>query len=444
MAGTLLRGNGEGCLYLVKESDDLVSWCECSESLVSLPGQMDCPWCGCGWLFSCLSCRKAFAFARASYVPRSLESIAQEDLRRFGEEPTEDLVGEWLAGMTPMLETLKEGVKYVYLDGYYVPVDSGPIEIAGIHSNHRFDQVPQVAALDDSTVIEEILGNPAYWEEGAASPDENSGPAVDQAGAYETVHLFDASDPEFVRATERARETFKYLLRELAWEQRRIVPALDFAAVKMPFPIEDPTDDQPPVEHMWIGDLECDGDLIAGTLLNSPRWVDWASQGDPIEGGLEDLSDWMLVADDRVYGAFTVQLMRSRMAVGERREHDEAWGFEFGDPETVRLVPSPAEENADQSAEEHPPVDHPMSLNMEDSLRQHLIDSPGFALERDDDGWTMLHSEALTGNRNIVKVLLEFGADPAAETNDGRTARDLAESLGWSEVVELLDQSNRS
>jgi len=43
------------------------------------------------------------------------------------------------------------------------------------------------------------------------------------------VFLFDNSDPEMQRAYEQARATFKYFWRELAWERRRVVPALDLA-----------------------------------------------------------------------------------------------------------------------------------------------------------------------------------------------------------------------
>ena len=45
-------------VYLKKASNELISHCGCEESRISYPAQMDCPWCGCGWLFSCITCRK--------------------------------------------------------------------------------------------------------------------------------------------------------------------------------------------------------------------------------------------------------------------------------------------------------------------------------------------------------------------------------------------------
>ncbi|HJN76044.1 MAG TPA: hypothetical protein QGF58_19085 [Myxococcota bacterium] len=50
--------------FLIKDSDDLLSFCKCDTGLVGVPGQLDCPWCGCGWMLSCIDCRKSFVFAR--------------------------------------------------------------------------------------------------------------------------------------------------------------------------------------------------------------------------------------------------------------------------------------------------------------------------------------------------------------------------------------------
>ena len=49
------------------------------------------------------------------------------------------------------------------------------------------------------------------------------------------VFMFDNSDPEMQQAYEKARATFRYFWREVAWERRRIIPALDLACVKAAF-----------------------------------------------------------------------------------------------------------------------------------------------------------------------------------------------------------------
>lgn len=49
------------------------------------------------------------------------------------------------------------------------------------------------------------------------------------------VYGIDQENKLMNRAFEQARSTFKYFWRELYWENRRIIPALDFAMVKVPF-----------------------------------------------------------------------------------------------------------------------------------------------------------------------------------------------------------------
>ena len=79
-----------------------------------------------------------------------------------------------------------------------------------------------------------------------------------------------------------------------------------------------------------------------------------------------------------------------------------------------------------------------MSLNMEESLRQELDKNPETIHQRDERGWTILHREALAGNRNIVQVLLEYGADRELTTPGGHTAVDLARLLNWDATVRIL------
>lgn len=53
-------------------------------------------------------------------------------------------------------------------------------------------------------------------------------------------------------------------------------------------------------------------------------------------------------------------------------------------------------------------------------------------------GWTPLHSAALHGDLDLVELLLRHGADPAPESDDGKTPADLAREKGHGRVVERL------
>src|SRR5688572_26074633 len=124
------------------------------------------------------------------------------------------------------------------------------------------------------------------------------------------VFMTESDDPEMQRAYEQARESFRYFWREIAWDRRRIVPALDMAAFKAPF-----TDaasgsghgDAPDAEHMWVSDVDFDGEFVSGVLGNDPNWLTSVKAGDAVRMPVDQISDWMYVKNGGVaYGAFTV------------------------------------------------------------------------------------------------------------------------------------------
>jgi uncharacterized protein YegJ (DUF2314 family) len=240
------------------------------------------------------------------------------------------------------------------------------------------------------------------------------------------VFQFDGSDPSMQAAYRNARSTFRYFWRELSWEYRRIIPGLGLSAVKAPFS----DDGRGEVEQMWLGEIDFDGESVHGVLLNAPNHLRSVKKGDSVTIPLGQISDWMYSIGDEVYGGYTVNLMRSRMKPRERREHDKAWGLNFGDPATIRVVPG--HEGADDIPE------HPMSENMAPGLRDQVVADPSFLTGTGHRGWTMLQGLALAGSYACVKVLLEAGADPNAAGDDGMTPLRLARSLGWDRVAQLL------
>ncbi|KAL9999862.1 putative ankyrin repeat-containing domain-containing protein [Helianthus debilis subsp. tardiflorus] len=52
----------------------------------------------------------------------------------------------------------------------------------------------------------------------------------------------------------------------------------------------------------------------------------------------------------------------------------------------------------------------------------------------DEEGWAPLHSAASSGNVEIVKILLDRGADVNLKNDGGRTALHYAASKGWVKV----------
>jgi uncharacterized protein YegJ (DUF2314 family) len=136
-------------------------------------------------------------------------------------------------------------------------------------------------------------------------------------------------DPEMLAAIKKAREMFPDFLAEA--DLGRASPILEDAMVKICIP----TPADPEIgEHIWARYLgpvpDQDGRFFA-LLLNSPRKLKPMAKGDRIDFSIRSLSDWLYVTDGKAHGAFTVQLLRSRMKRTELRKHDAAYPFSLND-----------------------------------------------------------------------------------------------------------------
>ncbi|MHC0447737.1 DUF2314 domain-containing protein [Flavobacterium sp. 3-218] len=243
------------------------------------------------------------------------------------------------------------------------------------------------------------------------------------------IFYADGENPKMIEAYKKAQETFKYFWRELSWEYRRIVPGLDVACVKLAFTQE--IDGEIEVEHMWINDVNFDGENIYGILVNDPDVLTNVNNGDEIAIPVNQISDWLFASQGKTYGAFTIHAMRSEMSDDERAAHDEAWGLEFGDFNDIQVV-------FEQNEKPENLIEHPMSKNMKESLIEFLKNNPEEVNGQDDLGFTFLHREAIAGNQSSVEVILEHGADKNAKTNSGKTALDFAKELKWDHLLPLL------
>jgi uncharacterized protein YegJ (DUF2314 family) len=236
--------------------------------------------------------------------------------------------------------------------------------------------------------------------------------------------------PQMLEAFKKAQSTFKYFWREVWWERRRIVPALDLACVKVAF-YQDNSPELPTVEFMWVSDIDFDGINVKGVLSNTPDKLTNIKQGDTVEVPFSEISDWLFSVAGKTYGGFTIQLMRSEMDKKERKQHDKAWGLDFGDPDKILIA-------YEQDKYPENLIEHPMSRVIKDKLKALLSQQSDEILKKDESGYTMLHRETIAGNKTCVEILLQMGADIHAKTNSGYTASDFARKLEWEHLIAIL------
>ncbi len=54
-----------------------------------------------------------------------------------------------------------------------------------------------------------------------------------------------------------------------------------------------------------------------------------------------------------------------------------------------------------------------------------------------------MHAAAQNGDRAMVALLLQYGADPRSENDEGKTAAAVAKEKGHGDLPELLEANTR-
>jgi uncharacterized protein YegJ (DUF2314 family) len=217
-------------------------------------------------------------------------------------------------------------------------------------------------------------------------------------------------------AKSNAQNSFKYFWYQVALDFYRIVPALELGIIKAAFREHDLE------EFMWCNEVFYDGQFIEATLLNEPNTLSQFEAGQRVRCSFEDLWDWLCILDEEIYGGYTILALRTTMTLAERNDHDMAWGLPFNN---VKSQPP-------QRSVEFEQV-------LAAKLNDALISQPSLISQRDEDGRTILHTEALFGRLETARALLERGADREMTCNRGWTPHDYAVALEWTDLASLLE-----
>lgn len=128
--------------------------------------------------------------------------------------------------------------------------------------------------------------------------------------SIDPICTVDGDDPEMNAAIRVAQQTFPEFVREIELESRRIIPALDAAVVKAFF-FEPATPARG--EHMFVDQIEVEGEMIHGVLSGTPQAVRGLTEGQRVSFPLAQLSDWFIVIQGRGKGGHTIDLIAKRM-----------------------------------------------------------------------------------------------------------------------------------
>ncbi len=77
------------------------------------------------------------------------------------------------------------------------------------------------------------------------------------------------------------------------------------------------------VEQLWVADVLYDGRNLRGVVDNHPSRVKTVRKGDPVTIPPAGITDWLVVDDGKLYGGFTLRVLRARMTPKDRALFDK-------------------------------------------------------------------------------------------------------------------------
>lgn len=150
--------------FLFKANDEVLSHCRCEGAPAMSEGQLDCPWCGCGWMIPCSRCGKSFTFAEVRETDIPLLELGRREAEARGlEDITDEEVADWAEWMAETLDEFEVGDTVVYLDGRYWKHDATDIVFGGFYASHSLKRLPHAEALSDPAHLDRVLGDKNYW-----------------------------------------------------------------------------------------------------------------------------------------------------------------------------------------------------------------------------------------------------------------------------------------
>ncbi|MGE3143747.1 MAG: DUF2314 domain-containing protein [Hyphomonadaceae bacterium] len=75
------------------------------------------------------------------------------------------------------------------------------------------------------------------------------------------------------------------------------------------------------IEHIWVDNLRRENSRVTGNLANEPLDLAGMTRGSEVTFGEEEISDWVVFREGRVYGDYTTRVLFVRMSDDERARY---------------------------------------------------------------------------------------------------------------------------
>jgi uncharacterized protein YegJ (DUF2314 family) len=80
-------------------------------------------------------------------------------------------------------------------------------------------------------------------------------------------------------------------------------------------------------EHIWLNKIKIEQDKILGVVNNEPEMTQEVALGDTVEIDRNTISDWNYMKGNKLYGGYSVRLLRNRMTPEQRDQFDQSTGL---------------------------------------------------------------------------------------------------------------------
>lgn len=131
------------------------------------------------------------------------------------------------------------------------------------------------------------------------------------------IYNVKGSDTDMNEAIEKANQTLA------AFNTALLNPEIEVKSLKVKFQNE--TD----AEHIWLTNVEFKDGKYSGILDNEPEYITDYKIGDTINVDSKNISDWMYIENGKLFGGYTIKVLRNKMSESERKQFDAESGMQI-------------------------------------------------------------------------------------------------------------------